>query len=67
MTIQNLLAAIGAGLPVPVVFQPDSDHKTRPSMEASDDISVFWNVRLQLFLQHDIHLQILPNAGRGVV
>ena len=38
-----------------------------PGLENIFNIPIFWNIRLQLLLQHDIYIPILPNAGREFV
>ena len=36
-------------------------------METGDKLPVLWDDRVQLFLQHDLHISLLQNAGGGLV
>lgn len=60
------VSATGIGIAISAVLQSHLDSEG-PSMAVNHHIPVLWNLRIQFFLQHDIHLQILPNARGGFV
>ena len=50
------LTATGHHYAIPAVLQPESYLQSLSTVEACDELSIFWSNRLQFSIQHDIYV-----------
>ncbi len=59
--------AAGGRLPVPAVLQPAADRAQPAAVAPRHHVPLLRHIRIQLPVQHDVHVPLLPHAGGDVV
>ena len=67
LCVRDLCCAAGNPVPIPALLQPKLNMEPVSSLEVDHNLPLLWNFWVQLPLQHDLHIQILQDAGRELI